>query len=85
MCIYKTCTFDVMTVQVKHWGPESGPGGDWAVRVHAQHADDSRPSQRRRRVSFAMYLSDEDTPKVSRGSTGVGYSHGSWCGYCLAL
>ncbi|KAF5826933.1 glycoside hydrolase [Dunaliella salina] len=54
---------NISLTMVKHWGPESGRGGDWAVRVHARHADGSKPSQRRRRLSFAMYISDEDKPK----------------------
>eukprot|EP00195_Chlamydomonas_chlamydogama_P007994 CAMPEP_0202898164 /NCGR_PEP_ID=MMETSP1392-20130828/6754_1 /ASSEMBLY_ACC=CAM_ASM_000868 /TAXON_ID=225041 /ORGANISM="Chlamydomonas chlamydogama, Strain SAG 11-48b" /LENGTH=860 /DNA_ID=CAMNT_0049584015 /DNA_START=924 /DNA_END=3506 /DNA_ORIENTATION=- len=61
-----------MTLQmVKHFGEESGTGGDWAVRIlvsravltQAQIAKGTRPGSSKR-VSLVMYLGDEEAPRT---------------------
>ncbi len=57
--------------QVKHQGPSSGVGGDWAVRVHVARSSplprdvDASAPRPPKRISLVMYISDEDKPKVT--------------------
>ncbi len=49
--------------QLKSFGPESGPGGDWSLRLGLGRSREGAAQGRRRRVSVVLYVGDEDTPK----------------------
>lgn len=50
---------------MKQAGPDSGRGGDWALRL-AVNRSTGVPSGPRpaKRLSFVLYLADEDKPQV---------------------
>ncbi|KXZ47267.1 hypothetical protein GPECTOR_36g12 [Gonium pectorale] len=47
--------------RLKSFGPESGPGGDWSVRLQLSRT--AGMPTRRRRISVVVYLGDEDAPR----------------------
>ncbi|GLC49260.1 hypothetical protein PLESTB_000199900 [Pleodorina starrii] len=53
--------YNITLSMLKSFGPESGPGGDWSVRLQLARVP-GIPS-RRRRISVVMYLGDEDAPR----------------------
>ncbi|GFR47414.1 hypothetical protein Agub_g9131 [Astrephomene gubernaculifera] len=53
--------YNITLSMLKSFSPESGPGGDWSVRL--QLGRTSGLPGRRRRISVVMYLGDEDTPR----------------------
>ncbi|GIL64528.1 hypothetical protein Vafri_18422 [Volvox africanus] len=53
--------YNITLSMLKSFGPESGPGGDWSVRLQLARTPGVPP--RRRRISLIVYFGDEDTPR----------------------
>ncbi|KAG2483058.1 hypothetical protein HYH03_018041 [Edaphochlamys debaryana] len=53
--------YNITLSMLKSFGNDSGPGGDWSVRL--QLARTAGLPSRRRRISVIVYMADEDTPR----------------------
>ncbi|KAG2443621.1 hypothetical protein HXX76_001971 [Chlamydomonas incerta] len=53
--------YNITLSMLKTFGEDSGPGGDWSLRLQLRRTS-GMPTQRRR-ISVVIYIGDEDTPR----------------------